>query len=87
MKYFGTVRQKQMENRDTPPPLLSTKYFSLPKIFWNTEWFPGKVFSVVRDKKIFDKTVKLPPSFAWNFSIPEFFRNTEGFSNDFYRHW
>ena len=41
------------ENRDTPPPLLSIKYFSLPEIFWNTEWFPGEVFSVLWDKKNF----------------------------------
>ena len=67
-------------------PLLSIKYFSLPEIFWNTEWFPGEVFSVLWDKKNFDKTVKLPPSFAWKFSIPEFFRNTEGFSYEFYRY-
>ena len=32
------------ENRDTP--LLFIKIFSLPEIFWNTEWFPGDVFSV-----------------------------------------
>ena len=32
------------ENRDIP--LLSIKFFSLPEIFWNTEWFPGDVFSV-----------------------------------------
>ena len=68
------------------PPPLSIKYFSLPEIFWNTEWFPGEVFSVLWDKKIFDRTVNLPPSFAWKFSIPEFFRNTEGFSYEFYRH-
>ena len=39
------------ENRDIP--LLSIKFFSLPEIFWNTEWFPGDVFSVPRDNKIF----------------------------------
>ena len=75
------------ENRDTSPPLLSIKIFSLPEIFWNTEWFPGEVFSVLWDKKIFDKTMKgWSPSFAWKFSIPKFFRNTEVFSYEFYRH-
>ena len=82
MKYLGTLRRKIVI-----PPLLSIKYFSLPEIFWNTEWFPGEVFSVLWDKKVFDKTVKLPPSFAWNFSIPEIFRNTEEFSYEFYRQW
>ena len=86
MKYFGTERQKLRRKIVIPPPLLSIKYFSLPEIFWNTEWFPGEVFSVLWDEKIFDKNVKPPPSFAWKFSIPEFFRNTKGFSYEFYRH-
>ena len=76
LKYFGTVRQKLFDGKSWYlPPLLSIKTFSLPEIFWNTEWFPGEVFSVLWDKKNFDKTVKLPPSFAWKFSIPEFFRS------------
>ena len=74
-----------IENRDTPPPLLSIKYFSLRE-FSKTEWFPGEVFSVLWDKKFFDKTVKLPPSFAWKISIPDLFRNTEGFFYEFYWH-
>ena len=77
---------KNIDGKSWCPPLLSIKYFSLPEIFWNTEWFPGEVFSVPWDEKIFDKIVKLPPTFAWKFSIPEFFRNTERFSYEFYRH-
>ena len=79
---------KNFDRKSWYPPLLSIKYFTLPEIFWNTEWFPGEVFSVLWDKKfsIFDKSVELPPSFAWNFSIPELFRNTEGFFYEFYRY-
>ena len=73
------------ENRDTSP-LLPIKIFSLPEIFWNTEWFPGEVFSVMWDEKNFRQNRDASPSFAWKFSIPEFFRNTEVFSYEFYRH-
>ena len=86
MNYFGTVRQNLWRKNVIIPPSLSIKYFPLPEVFWNTEWFPGEVFSVLWDEKILDKTVKPPPSFAWKFSIPEFFQNTEGFSCEFYRH-
>ena len=47
-----------------PPPLLSIKYFYLPEIFWNTEWFPGEVFSVLRDKKKFRQNRGASPLFC-----------------------
>ena len=53
-----------MENRDNPhppPPLLSINFFSLPEIFWNTEWFPGEVFSVLWDKKKFRQNREASP--------------------------
>ena len=52
---------KNFDGKSWYPPLLSIKYFSIPEIFWNTEWFPGEVFSVLWDEKIFDKTVMPPP--------------------------
>ena len=55
MKYFGTVRQKLLDGKSwyPPPPPSSIKFFYLPEIFWNTEWFSGEVFSVLWDKKKF----------------------------------
>ena len=66
-----------------PPPLLSIKWFSLPEIFWNTDWFPGEVFSVLWDKKNFDKTVKLPPSLLENFRYQNSFETQKGSPTNF----
>ena len=61
------------ENRDTPPPLLSIKFFSLPENFWNTEWFPGEVFSGLSDKKNSTKLWSFPPILLDNFQYQNSF--------------
>ena len=61
MKYFGTVRQKLWRKIVIPPPLLAMKYFSQPKNFWNTEWFPGEVFLVLWDKINFRQNREASP--------------------------
>ena len=60
------------ENRDTP--LFSIKNFSLPEIFWNTEWFPGDVFSVPWDNKVFRQNRESSPP-----PLLEFFRYQNSF--------
>ena len=56
------------ENRDTSPPPLIHKIFSLPeKIFWNTEWFPGEIFRSCELKKFSTKPWSFVPPLLENF--------------------
>ena len=58
--------------------LLSIKCFSLPQIFWNTEWFPGEVFSVLWEKKVFEKTWGFPPLLLETFRYQNSFETQKG---------
>ena len=59
---------------ETKTFLLSIKIFSLPEIFWNTEWFPGEVFYRSCEIKKFSTK-------PWSFAPPllEIFRSQNSF--------
>ena len=73
MKYFSTVRQKLFHGKSWYPALLCIKFFSLPEVFSNTEWFSGEVFPVLWGKKVSTK--------LWSFPLPllEIFRYQNSF--------
>ena len=85
MKYFGTVRQKLFDGKSwyPPPPSypLIHKFFSLPEIFWNTEWFPGEVFSVLWEKNFSTKPWSFPPPLLENFRYQNSFETQKCSTN------